>query len=156
MPLADHSVDFLFSIDVLEHMPPNLISSLLCEAKRVLAIGGLLVHRITLSDHFSHSDPSISGINFLQFSEEDWLKLAGNNFHYHNRLRALEFEKLFDDHGVTVLSKEKLLDERALKLLRKGFPLNTLFTGYRPEELAVSALNVVGAFTTDRGEEKLF
>jgi len=156
LPIADHSVDFHFSIDVLEHIPPNLISSLLYEAKRVLAIGGLLVHRISLSDHFALSDPSISGINFLQFSEEDWLKLAGNKFMYHNRLRALEFEKLFDDHGVTVFSKEKRLDQRALILIRKGFPLHTLFTGHRPEELAVSALNVVGAFTTDRGEEKLF
>ena len=151
LPIVDHCVDFHVSIDVLEHIPSNLISSLLYEAKRVLAIGGLLVHRITLSDHFAHSDPSISGINFLQFSEEDWLNLAGNKFMYHNRLRALEFEKLFDDHGVTVLSKEKRLDQRALTLLRNGFPVNTLFTRYPPEELAASALNVVGGFTKERG-----
>jgi len=151
LPIVDHSVDFLFSIHVLEHIPPKVINSLLCEAKRVLAIGGLLVHRITLSDHFAHSDQSISGINFLRFSEKDWLKLAGNKFMYHNRLRALEYEKLFDDQGVAVLNKETRLDERALELLRGNFPLDRRFSRYRAEELAMSALNIVGAFSTDSG-----
>jgi hypothetical protein len=31
-----------------------------------------LVHNIDFTDHFSHSDPSISSVNFLQFSESQW------------------------------------------------------------------------------------
>ena len=38
----------------------------------MLSPQGLALYYIDLSDHFSHDDHSISAINFLQFSDEQW------------------------------------------------------------------------------------
>lgn len=55
----------------------------------------MFVHKIDYSDHFSHSDKSISPINFLQFTDSEWHKIAGNRYMYMNRLRHDDFIHLF-------------------------------------------------------------
>lgn len=148
LTIDDNSVDYHCSTNVFEHIPGDLIGSILLEAKRVLSKDGLFVHLIDLSDHFSHVDESITTINFLQYNEKEWDKLAGNKFMYHNRLRKNEFLDLFEKKGATLLSKEEVINERALEQLNKGFPLDERFVGESIENSAVSYLALVGNFNS--------
>lgn len=149
--LPDGSIDFHISNTVLEHIPPKIISDILREARRVLAPGGLLIHFIDPSDHFSHDDGSITAVNFLRFSQREWDRWAGNQFMYHNRLRSREHLELFERAGVNVLKQEKTIDDGALGALRNGFQLDDNFKPIPPEELATTTLDVMGTFT--RGVE---
>lgn len=147
LPVPDHSFDFHISYTVLQHIPGDVILKLLAEARRILVPQGLLIHLIDLSDMFSHDDKSITEINFLQFSEKEWEKLAGNKFMYHNRLRVYDYLELFRRAGMKVLKQKQTTDERALRILKNGdFQLDHHFQAARPEELAVGRLRVLGSF----------
>jgi hypothetical protein len=147
LPFPDHSFDVHFSHAVLEHVPPAEVFAILMEAKRLLTEEGILFHNIDPSDHFAHVDPSISLINFLQFSDRDWAKLAGNKYMYHNRLRAHELRELFDRAGMHIIRQNQTLDQRSLEALRTGFRLDARFRGVAPEQLAVTGMNLMGTFS---------
>jgi SAM-dependent methyltransferase len=146
LPLADASIDAHVSFAVFEHIPAPALARILAEARRILRPDGLLVHIIDPSDHFSHDDPSITAINFLQFGEDEWAKWAGNQFMYHNRLRAFEYLELFARAGVRIIREMQTLDEPSLGALKNGFPLHRQFGHIPAEQLAVRSLNVVGTF----------
>ena len=146
LPLPDESVDFHVSNTVLEHIPPGVMSEILAEAKRVLKSGGILVHHIDPSDHFSHSDDSISAVNFLKFSDDEWDRWAGNRFMYHNRLRASDYRSLFERAGAHIVRSETDVDERALVALKNGFPLARKFLDVDPKELATTELSILARF----------
>jgi hypothetical protein len=139
LPVGDKTVDYHVSNKVFEHIPPDVLRLILTEGRRKVKDDGLLVHRIDFSDHFSHSDPRISTINFLQYSEERWLRYAGNRFMYHNRIRIDEFEKIIEDVGLKIIDKQLEIDQDAVRLIRSGFKLDKRFAG-KPEEIN-SALN---------------
>ncbi|MEP6905473.1 MAG: methyltransferase domain-containing protein [Gemmatimonadales bacterium] len=146
LPLPDKSADFHISHTVLEHIPPPVMSKILAEAKRVMTPGGLLVHNIDPSDHFCHEDDDIPAVNFLQFSEKEWDRWAGNQFMYHNRLRGVEYLKLFERAGVHILKSETAVDDRSLSALQRGFPVDSRFAGMTNEELAVRWVQLIGKF----------
>ena len=50
---------------------------------------------VDYSDHFSHSDQTISSINFLRYSDDEWQRYAGNRYMYMNRLRHDDVLALF-------------------------------------------------------------
>ena len=150
LPIGDKSADFHVSNTVLEHIAAGVLSEILAEAKRVLRRGGLLVHHIDPSDHFSHSDDSIAAINFLKFSDGEWRRLAGNRFMYHNRLRARDFVSLFEGAGARILRSEKQVDERSLMVLHNGFAVAKEFASVLPDELATTELSLMATF--DPGE----
>ena len=142
LALASASVDYHVSYAVLEHVPPETIHGLLREARRVLRPGGMLLHVIDPSDHFSHEDGSITTVNFLRFGDSEWQRIAGNKFAYHNRLRAHEYPELFTRAGVRVIRQQQKLDETALRALRDGFPLHERFRGVPLEQLAVRGITL--------------
>ena len=146
LPLPSHGFEFHISHAVFEHIPGDTLRGILEEARRVLVPGGLLIHIIDPSDHFSHDDTTITAVNFLQFDADEWGRLAGNQFTYHNRLRAYEFIELFRRAGVEVLWHKQTVDDASLRALRNGFRLSPEFRDVRLEELAVTSLNLVGRF----------
>jgi SAM-dependent methyltransferase len=148
LPLADACVDAHVSFAVFEHIPADVLARILAEARRILAHDGLLVHIIDPSDHFSHDDDSITAINFLQFNDDEWAKWAGNQFMYHNRLRAFEYLEMFERAGVRVIEQQQTIDEPSLGALRNSFPLHRQFGHIAAEQLAVRSLNVLGTFST--------
>lgn len=153
LDLPDQSFDFHISHAVFEHIPADAIKGILMEARRLLKPQGLLMHIIDPSDHFSHDDASITAINFLQFSEKEWKRWAGNKFMYHNRLRAFEYRELFEQAGARILQYKDAVDEPSLRVLRNGFQLDDKFRQIVPEELAVSSLILVGSFSDEKSPE---
>jgi len=146
LPLKPNSVDLHVSYAVMEHIPGDVLSAILAEARRVMRPGALLVHTIDPSDHFSHDDPTISRINFLRFSEPEWKKWAGNKFMYHNRLRASELVRIFNVAGVQILREERLVDEESLAALDRGFPLDPRFADFPRDDLATTTISLMGSF----------
>jgi SAM-dependent methyltransferase len=133
LPTPAGAFDHHVSYTVLEHIPPAMLRAILTEGRRVLAPGGLFVHCIDFSDHFSHGDPAISSVNFLRFSEREWGRWAGNRFMYHNRLRLDDFSALVEDCGLTVLALDATVDPVAEAILVAGaLPLAPRFAGKPP------------------------
>ncbi|MEM9016409.1 MAG: methyltransferase domain-containing protein [Verrucomicrobiota bacterium] len=138
LELGDDSVDVHLSFLVFEHIPAPVLKAVLKEGKRLLSPSGLFLHRIDYSDHFSHRDPSISVINFLQFSEEEWKRYAGNRYMFMNRLRHDDFLALFEGAGLEVIEQDPVVDERAAAQLADGeIELDERFAGKTAEVLAI-------------------
>jgi SAM-dependent methyltransferase len=129
LDLPPASIDYHISFTVLEHIPPPALERIVTEGCRVLAADGRFVHYVDFSDHFAHADPSLSLVNFLQFSEDEWAWLAGNRYAYHNRLRVDEFAAVVERGGAAVLSIEPTVDARSLETLRQGHRLDPRFAG---------------------------
>jgi hypothetical protein len=146
LPLAPDTVDLHVSYAVMEHIPAEVLEAILLEARRVMRGGGLLMHTIDPSDHFSHDDPTITKINFLQFTDEEWEKWAGNQFMYHNRLRAADFARMFAAAGVHIMDENRTVDERSLAALKNGFPVAQRFANISPTELATTPYSLIGSF----------
>ena len=141
--LPDGSIDIHTSYTVFEHIPAPILRAILSEANRVLAPNGVALHHIDPSDHFSHEDACISPINFLQFSEAQWERYAGNQFAYHNRLRASGFAEIYEQCGHRILQWIPRVDERCRKLLDEGFPLDPGFQGIPPDSMCATVLHVL-------------
>jgi len=152
LPLETESIEAHVSFAVFEHIPAPDLARILTEARRVLRPDGLLVHIIDPPDHFSHDDETITAINFLQFGDDEWEGWAGNQFMYHNRLRAFEYLELFERAGVRLIEQAQTVDEPSLRALENGFPLHRQFQHIAAEQLAVRSLNVLGTFSPDMRE----
>lgn len=99
--LPDNSVDACVSTNTLEHIPPLDIKRILNELRRIVKTDGVISAKIDYSDHYSHTDSSISVLNFLAFSEEEWAR-HNHNSHYQNRLRHLDYCELFSHCGFSI------------------------------------------------------
>jgi hypothetical protein len=118
--LPDNSVDAVISSNVLEHIPPDVLSAIHQESFRILKPGGVAAHRFNPGDHFSHSDPSITGANFLQYSSKRWYWHGGSGLAYHNRLRCREHLGLFNDLGFEIVHQRVRQDKRAVDAIDRG------------------------------------
>ena len=135
LELPSNSYDFYTSNDVFEHIPKDSFGAILKEGNRLIKKDGIFVHRIDYSDHFSYSDKSISPINFLQFSEEEWRKLAGNRYMYMNRLRVDDFCTLFQAANQKILLIDSDEDSSVPDILKlNNFKLDKQFSG-KPEKV---------------------
>jgi SAM-dependent methyltransferase len=119
-PLSPGSIDFHTSYQVFEHIPREILAQILAEGNRIIRDQGLFVHHIDYSDHFSHSDSSISAINFLQYSDSQWEKYAGNRYMYMNRLRHDDYLDLFLSAGHRIRADLPDVDPALQTLLKSG------------------------------------
>lgn len=143
--LPDGSIDAQISFTVFEHIPGEIIERILREASRVLRPGGVTVHHIDLSDHFAHEDGSISLVNFLQYPQKEWDRIAGNRYAYHNRLRVTPMHNHFRAAGHEILWHTTWRDERSERELRNGLRVAPEYAGQSVEELATVGSRVVSA-----------
>ena len=136
LELPDASIDAVLSSNVLEHVSAGDLSKLHVEAKRVLRPGGLAVHRFNPQDHFAAGDSSITGANFLQFSQPQWRRLGGEGLAPHNRLRCVQHARLVEDAGLELVVSRTRKDERARLAIESGaLPVHPDFAGMSPEQL---------------------
>jgi hypothetical protein len=140
---ADHGFDYIFSSNVLEHVPPPVIEGIFRESRRILKPSGMHLHHVNPGDHFTLIDPRLSSVNFLKFSPAAWRLIGGWGAGYHNRLRCAEFGRMLADSGFQVVYEEADVDARALEALtsRKVRP-HSCFDGFTAEELACSVVDV--------------
>ena len=103
---SKNTIDYYFSNNVFEHIYIELINDILIEQKRITKDDGLMINYIDYSDHFSHTDKSISSINFLQYDNNSWSKFAANRFIFMNRLRHDDFINFFEKHSYNCLITE--------------------------------------------------
>ncbi len=141
--LPDHSIDVQMSYTVFEHIPRGTLREILIEANRILVADGLALHHIDPSDHFSHDDSSILPINFLQFSDAEWDRIASNQWAYHNRLRATEFGAIYEECGHRILLWKPHIDPASRDALEKGFPLHPQFKKHSTDVLSTVVLQVL-------------
>lgn len=106
----DKSLDACISTNTLEHIPKESIISIFSELYRTLKDNGIVSARIDYSDHYAHSDKTISLFNFLKFDENAW-KRYNHNCHYQNRLRHYDYLKIFSKCGFVVMEEELIFSE---------------------------------------------
>lgn len=97
--------DGFYSVDTLEHIPPDDLREALAEAKRLVGPGGRFVHCIDYSDHYARGDDGLSRFNFLTYAEADW-RPFNSRFQYVNRLRHSDYLRLFADAGLSLVRAE--------------------------------------------------
>lgn len=134
--LPDAIADIIVSRDVLEHVPPRLLSGIMSASRRILKDGGIVCHKIDMTDHWEHLDKSISPINFLQYDGPLWRLTGLNPQNYQNRLRRFEFIALAASSGFDVIGADGHPDARAVSAL-KTMPVMRRYAGIPHDELAV-------------------
>jgi len=98
----DNTVDLILSNSVFEHiyLPEKTIK----RSAKILKKGAFALHRIDLRDHYNFSRPFI----FYKYSEKVWQKyLTKLGVSYTNRIRYLQFKKMFESVGFKILYEEK-------------------------------------------------
>jgi SAM-dependent methyltransferase len=134
------AVDIHASHMVLEHIPPETLRRILEEGNRITRRDGLFIHRVDYSDHFSHGNKDLTAINFLQYSDAEWKRYAGNRYMYMNRLRHDDFLELFQAVGHQLLEAQPDVDRRSQELLANGvIRLDERFRSKPREVLAIRA-----------------
>jgi mannosyltransferase OCH1-like enzyme/SAM-dependent methyltransferase len=118
--LNNNSINYHVSHTVYEHIPLNILQSILQEGNRIITDDGLFINHIDYSDHFSYVDKNISPINFLQYSDNEWEKYAGNRYMYMNRARHDEFIELFKSAGHDFIEIEPNINNIAFDMLENN------------------------------------
>ncbi len=123
---------------------PEVLQKIMAEGNRIVKENGLFVHRINYTDHFSHSDKSISALNFLQYSDGEWDKYAGNRYMYMNRLRHDDYIGLFQSAGHRIVAEYPDVDRQLTDLLQHGsVRLNERFREKSQEVLSTTGAWIV-------------
>jgi SAM-dependent methyltransferase len=135
LPFEPGSVDIVISRDVLEHIPPPIIENIFREAHRILRAGGIMLHLVDHSDHWSHRDSRINAVNFLRYP--DWLfKLTCvHPQHYQNRLRHSQYRTIIERTGFRLKSEEGTVDPECLQSL-STMPITRKFRSFDSKDLA--------------------
>ena len=90
---------------------------------------------VDYQDHYAYFDKKISVYNFLQYSEMHW-KHFNSSLHYQNRLRHIDYTRLFEDAGFDVLEENVSAGSEAdLKSIR-SLTLDPLYDKYELSDLA--------------------
>lgn len=146
------SMDLVYSNTVLEHVPAAELPRLLAENYRLLRPGGHILHQIDLSDHFAHSDSTISAVNFLQFSQAEFARY-NSPFLYQNRLRAPGYRALIPAGQFEITSWDTDLQHKNLAQLAR-LNVHPEFAHFSPEELCITGIRLVGRKIPYPAEEK--
>lgn len=91
------AADVVYSRNVMEHIPRDMLREILVRCATQLGADTLQIHRIDLSDHFSHAIPGMNALNFLRYSNRVWALLAHNSYIYQNRLRYRDMVACFKE-----------------------------------------------------------
>ena len=98
---SSEKFDMCVSTTALEHFTLSDLEEYLEDLKTTLKKEGLVSSIIDYSDHYSHTDKNISGLNFLRFSAVEWEKY-NNSYLFQNRLRHQDYKAIFESTGYKI------------------------------------------------------
>jgi SAM-dependent methyltransferase len=133
--IPTHSVDFIFSQAVLEHLRKFEFQEIMVELRRILKPGGISSHQVDLRDHLG------GALNNLCFSEKLWESdfFVKSGF-YTNRIQFVNmvdmFKKTDFNVNVTHISRWEELPTKRLNM-------DKIFHKFTDEELLISTFDVV-------------
>jgi SAM-dependent methyltransferase len=102
LQLPDHSVDMIYSQDVLEHVTRENFDASIQEWRRVLKPQGRFLALVGLDDHLAHYDKTKSMKEYVYHSDQFWDRLLSNRLQYINRLTATEIVTAVQRNGFEV------------------------------------------------------
>ena len=111
--LGDKSINACISSVTLEHIPKKNIIEIFTELQRILTDGGIVSATIDYSDHYAHTDASISLLNYLHYSELEW-EYFNHSCHYQNRLRHNDYMEIFSSCGFEIVEEELFYQEKVI------------------------------------------
>jgi hypothetical protein len=139
--LKHSSFNCFYSVDTLEHIPPEDLREILVDAKGCLSEKGLFIHFIDYSDHYARSNNGLSRFNFLTYSDEDWAPF-NSKFQYVNRLRHSQFLSLFSEMNMKILCIEADLVPIERPILEQ---LAAQFRNFDPTDLFTTRAMIVAS-----------
>ncbi len=140
--LSADSLDIVYSNSVFEHIPREIIREILAESFRILRPGGFIMHNVACNDHYAHFDKSISYVNFLRFSENQW-RVWNNRLQFQNRMRAPEFLALARDAGFEIAAQHTHVAAGSREALR-SFTIAPEFRSFSESDLATTTIDFIG------------
>ena len=133
--IPDHSVDFVWSNAVCEHLRKEEFPAIFRELSRVLRPDGVQSHTVDLRDHLG------GALNNLRFSESFWERKAIiNGGFYTNRIRCSEMIRLFQVAGFHV---ELVRVDRWESLPTSRSKIAAAFQSWCDDELRISGFDVI-------------
>lgn len=102
LALPEGSVDLIYSRMTLEHVDDPV--SLSREMARVLAPGGIMLHRVDFRDHTGAGEQLAIHFDFLRHSPDEWRALGRDT----NLLRINDFLDLWRGLGLAAEARERL------------------------------------------------
>jgi SAM-dependent methyltransferase len=129
--LPRESFDMFYSVDTLEHIPPDDLALTLSTARRLLRPDGVSVHIVDYSDHYARGS-DVSRFNFLTFDDAAW-EPFNTRMHYVNRLRHSQMLTLFETARWVVRAEPESVEPQPeivarLAMRFGGMKLEDLFT----------------------------
>jgi len=136
-----NNADLVYSNSVLEHVPKQVIRSLMSEIMRMLRPGGLTLHNVGCNDHYAFVDRRISFVNYLRYTEARWSRW-NNRLQYQNRLRAPEFLEMASEAGLEVIYKQVAVRPGTREALTT-FEVAPEFQRFSKEQMAITTVDFI-------------
>lgn len=141
------SLDGIFSNSCISFIPQFILEKIISESFRVLKPGGFFAHNLMPYDDHATYDNTITPLNFLKFSPEEWEKIGNSSLHYQNRLRPAQYLDLLNQNKFKLLFAEKrshhlkpdMIDRENLAAIFQGLPdeellcAHFMFVGQKPQ-----------------------
>lgn len=128
--LPERVADCFFSVDTLEHLPPEDLRATLAAGRRFLKTDGRSVHLVDYSDHYARGSAA-SRFNFLTFDEAAW-RPFNTRLHYVNRLRHSQYLAILETTGHKIVGVEAEVASPQPEIIAALAPL---FLGMAVEDL---------------------
>ncbi|HKQ44085.1 MAG TPA: methyltransferase domain-containing protein [Rhizomicrobium sp.] len=136
------SADFIVTRAVLEHIPEETVQRIFAHAATVVRPGGMMCHMIDLSDHLEHHDKSLSRVDMLRYSDQEWRDRTRHRLNHLSRARRFDYVRMLEETGWEVISMTAEPNQKALQDL-KTMPLVPRYANVPHEELAILDLLIV-------------
>ena len=107
-PFHDDEFDCIVSNSCLGYIPAPILQGIFQESSRVLRPGGCMFHSIHVLDDYSGTDKTISRVNFLQYSAEEWERIGNTSLHYQNRLRPRDYVRMAQNVGFDIEIEDRI------------------------------------------------
>lgn len=133
------SMDFIYSIDVLEHVLASAFPSCTERWFSILRPGGRFAAQVGLDDHIAFNDKALGfgTKNYVRYSQRTWHLLLDNDVQYMNRIPASEMLRQFERAGFAI---EQAV--RDTNLVHHG-PVHPDYGWLSQEDLQTVRLNLV-------------